>query len=130
MLLADVLVHAIDAALHDGEITFNRVRVPEIAAAHHEKLDGTGYPLGLKENQLSLQARIIGVADIFEALTAKDRPYKKPMNLSQALKILNFMKLDGHIDPNIHELFINNGLHREYAAKELDPDQIDDEALA
>lgn len=100
--------------------------VPEYASGHHEKLDGTGYPCGLKAEELSLQARIMAVADIFEALTAKDRPYKEPMKLSQAVKILGFMKKDNHIDSDIYELFINNGLFKRYAKEELNPEQIDE----
>ncbi|MDH3975215.1 MAG: GAF domain-containing protein [Deltaproteobacteria bacterium] len=100
--------------------------IPEYASGHHEKLDGTGYPCGLKAEELSLQARIMAVADIFEALTAKDRPYKEPMKLSQAVKILGFMKKDNHIDSEIYELFMNNGLFRKYAEEELNPEQIDE----
>lgn len=102
-------------------------RVPEYAAGHHEKLDGSGYPKGLDEEQLPLQARIMAVADIFEALTAKDRPYKKPMKLAQAIKILGFMVKDRHIDPDVCRLFIDSGLHMEYAGKELSPTQLEDE---
>ncbi|BBD08704.1 HD domain-containing phosphohydrolase [Desulfovibrio ferrophilus] len=101
-------------------------RVPEYASSHHEKLDGSGYPQGLKDDDLPLQARIMAVADIFEALTAKDRPYKKPMPLSQAVKILGFMKKDRHIDPEVHDLFLSSGLFREYAEMELNPDQFDE----
>jgi len=100
-------------------------RVPEYAAGHHEKLDGTGYPNKLSGDDLPLQARIMAVADIFEALTAKDRPYKKPMPLSMAVKILGFMKKDKHIDPEVHDLFLSSGLFLKYAEQELDPDQFD-----
>ena len=100
-------------------------RVPEYAAAHHEKLDGTGYPFGLKAEQLPYPSRIIAVADIFEALTAKDRPYKKPMPISQALKIMGFMKKDGHIDPDIFDLFMNEKIYEDYANRELDDSQKD-----
>jgi HD-GYP domain-containing protein (c-di-GMP phosphodiesterase class II) len=101
-------------------------RVPEYASGHHEKLDGSGYPLGLSEKDLPLQSRIMVIADIFEALTAKDRPYKEPMNLSQAIKILGFLKKDKHIDPNIHDLFLERRLFYEYAKKEMAPEQIDE----
>ena len=101
-------------------------RVPEYAASHHEKLDGSGYPNGLDASNLPLQARIMAVADIFEALTAKDRPYKKPMPLSMAVKILGFMKKDRHIDPDVHDLFLSSGLFREYAEAELSPEQYDE----
>ncbi len=100
--------------------------VPTYASGHHEKLDGSGYPLGLKASDLPLQARVMAVADVFEALTARDRPYKKPMKLSMAVKILGFMKKDQHIDPDIFDLFINENVYREYAEKQLDPEQLDD----
>ena len=99
--------------------------VPEYAAGHHEKLDGSGYPRHLSKDSLPLQSRIMAVADIFEALTAKDRPYKKPMKLSQALNILSFLKKDGHIDPDIHDLVISSNLFLEYAKAFMNPDQID-----
>ncbi len=99
--------------------------VPGIAGAHHEKLDGTGYPNGLKGDEISMQARIMAVADVFEALSAKDRPYKKPMPLSQAKKILGFMVQDKHLDKDIVELFIESGLYLQYAKENLDPSQID-----
>jgi hypothetical protein len=100
-------------------------RISEYAGAHHEKLDGSGYPLGLKGDELSLQSRIIAVADIFEALTAKDRPYKKGKMLSEALKIMEMMVRDHHIDGNLYELFIREKIYMDYAARELAPQQID-----
>jgi HD-GYP domain-containing protein (c-di-GMP phosphodiesterase class II)/DNA-binding response OmpR family regulator len=111
-----------------GELPFPKklAHVPEYAAGHHEKMDGTGYPLGLKGRDLSIAARIMAVADIFEALTAKDRPYKKPMQLSQAIRILGFMRKDNHIDSDIHDMFLNTGLFREYANRELLPWQVDE----
>jgi HD-GYP domain-containing protein (c-di-GMP phosphodiesterase class II) len=99
--------------------------VPTYAVAHHEKLDGTGYPLGLKADQLSLQSRIIAIADIFEALTAKDRPYKKEKNLSETLKIMGYMVKDKHIDPDLFDLFIKKKIYRDYAVRELSAQQID-----
>lgn len=99
--------------------------VPEYAAGHHEKLDGSGYPRGLTKKELSVQSRIMAVADIFEALTAKDRPYKKPMKLSQAVKIMGFMKKERHIDPDIYDLFMESRLFYDYAKREMNPDQID-----
>ncbi|MBG0777415.1 MAG: response regulator [Desulfovibrionaceae bacterium] len=99
--------------------------VPDYAAAHHEKLDGTGYPNRLKAEDISTQARIMAVADIFEALTAQDRPYKKPMPLSMAVKILGFMKKDNHIDADIHDLFLQSGVMQDYAGKYLNAAQID-----
>jgi len=101
-------------------------RVPEFASGHHEKLDGSGYPRHLGAKDLPLQSRIMAVADIFEALTAKDRPYKEPMKLSQAIKILGFMKKDQHIDGDILDLFVSSGLHLEYARKQMNPEQIDE----
>jgi len=103
----------------------NLANVPLYAGSHHEKLDGSGYPHHLSNGNLPLQARILAIADVFEALTAKDRPYKEPMALSQAIKIMRFMKMDRHIDPDIYDLFINNQLHIEYARKQMNPEQID-----
>ncbi len=100
-------------------------RIPEIAGGHHEKLDGSGYPSGLKDDQISLQSRIMAVADIFEALSARDRPYKDPMPLSQAIKILGFMVKDNHVDSDVVDLFVNSGLVYEYARQYLDSEQID-----
>ncbi|MDY6903219.1 MAG: HD domain-containing phosphohydrolase [Thermodesulfobacteriota bacterium] len=98
--------------------------VPEFAGSHHEKLDGSGYPRGLSGDDIPIQARIIAIADVFEALTARDRPYKTPMSISQASKILGFMKKDGHIDPDIYDLFMNEKLYQAYSEKELSPDQL------
>ncbi len=92
-------------------------RVPEFAGGHHERLDGSGYHQGLGEKELPLQSRIIAFADIFEALTARDRPYRMPMQLSQVIKILGFMKKDRHIDPDIHDFFMTENLHLIYAEK-------------
>jgi HD-GYP domain-containing protein (c-di-GMP phosphodiesterase class II) len=99
--------------------------VPEYASYHHEKLDGTGYPFRLRGDQLPLQTRIIAIADIFEALTAKDRPYKRPMSIAETLKIMEFMKKDGHIDADILELFVRDEIYRDYAERELDDCQPD-----
>ena len=99
--------------------------VPEIAGNHHERMDGKGYPNGLTGEEMSLQARIMCIADIFEALTAADRPYKKAMPLSVALDILEKMKEDQHIDPDLFELFVNNGVYIEYAKEYLKPEQLD-----
>ncbi|GAB6125691.1 HD domain-containing phosphohydrolase [Humidesulfovibrio idahonensis] len=101
-------------------------RVPEFAGAHHEKLDGTGYPNHIGGDALSLQARILAVADVFEALTAKDRPYKEPMKLSQAMKILGFMVKDKHVDGDVFSLFTSAGVYKDYAAAHLNPSQIDE----
>jgi HD-GYP domain-containing protein (c-di-GMP phosphodiesterase class II) len=94
-------------------------KIAEYAAAHHEKIDGSGYPLGLKGDQLPLQSRIIALADIFEALTAKDRPYKKGKTVAEALKIMEFMVKDQHIDADLFELFIGEEIYKEYASREL-----------
>ena len=99
--------------------------VAEIAGNHHERMDGKGYPRGLKREQMSIQARLMGVADIFEALTAADRPYKKAMPLSQALKILANMAKEGHVDPDLLEIFIQQKIYLRYAEKYLRPEQID-----
>lgn len=100
-------------------------RVPEYAGAHHETLIGTGYPRKLKEEQLSIPARIMAIADIFEALTASDRPYKEGKTLSQALNILHFMSKDKHIDKNLFELFIETRVYLKYAEKYMASDKID-----
>ncbi len=100
-------------------------RVPEFAGGHHERMDGKGYPKGLKREQMSVQARAMGLADVFEALTASDRPYKKPMTLSQALGIMAGMAREGHLDPDIFETFVSNKLYLHYARRFLDFKQID-----
>jgi HD-GYP domain-containing protein (c-di-GMP phosphodiesterase class II) len=99
--------------------------VPEYAGGHHERVDGKGYPKGLTREQMSLQARMMGIADIFEALTAKDRPYKSGMKLSQAIQIMTKFSQGGHIDPDLFEVFLSHGLHQRYAEVFLDPAQID-----
>jgi HD-GYP domain-containing protein (c-di-GMP phosphodiesterase class II) len=100
-------------------------RVPEYAGGHHERMDGTGYPKGLTRDQMSIPARMMGVADIFEALTSKDRPYKKAKTLSESLSILGKMRLASHIDPDIFDLFVREKIYLHYAEKFLEPDQID-----
>jgi len=99
--------------------------VPEIAAGHHEKMDGTGYPRRLVRDEMSPVARMMAIADIFEALTAVDRPYKKGKTLSEAIKIMSFMKKDQHIDPELFDLFLCSGVYREYAERFMKPEQID-----
>ena len=91
------------------QLTFPKklLKVPDYAAMHHEKLDGSGYPMGLSGDEIPLQARIIAISDIFEALTARDRPYRKPLKLSKALEIISSMKKSNHIDPDIFDLLIN-----------------------
>lgn len=100
--------------------------VPEYAGGHHERMDGKGYPLGLTREQMSVQARCMGIADIFEALTAKDRPYKKGMKLSEALFILGKFKENGHIDPDLFDVFIREKVYLAYAQAFMTPEQIDE----
>ncbi len=108
--------------------------VPAIAGAHHERMDGRGYPQGLVRSQISMQGRILGLADVFEALTAKDRPYKPGMPLRRVLGILDDMCKEGHVDPDLLEVFVREKVHLRYAVEYLDPEQLDeallDEALA
>jgi HD-GYP domain-containing protein (c-di-GMP phosphodiesterase class II) len=100
-------------------------RVPEYAGGHHERMDGKGYPKGLTREQMSIQARIMGIADIFEALTARDRPYKSGMKLSQAMGILAKFAAGGHIDRQIFDVFVREEVYLRYAERFLDPGQID-----
>jgi HD-GYP domain-containing protein (c-di-GMP phosphodiesterase class II) len=100
-------------------------RVPEIASGHHEKINGKGYPLGLKGDEITFEARILAIADIFEALTASDRPYKNANTLNQSLKILTFMVKDGELDEDLVRFFINNKLYLKYVDNNLLPEQID-----
>jgi HD-GYP domain-containing protein (c-di-GMP phosphodiesterase class II) len=100
--------------------------VPEYAGGHHERMDGKGYPRGLRRDQMSIQARVMGIADIFEALTAKDRPYKRGKTLSESLKILGNFRLNGHIDPDLFDIFVRKKVYLRYAEQFLDRDQIDD----
>ncbi len=102
-------------------------RVPEYAGCHHEKMDGTGYPNGLTQDEMSIPARMVAIADVFEALTASDRPYKKAMSLSQSLTILGRMKLDGHVDPDLFDIFINEKIYLHYAKEHLSPEQLSEE---
>ena len=99
--------------------------VPEYAGGHHERMDGKGYPRGLTREQMSVQARVMGIADIFEALTAKDRPYKKGKTLTESLTILGKFKLGGHIDPDLFDVFIREKVYLDYAKQFLAPEQID-----
>ena len=106
-------------------------RVPEYAGGHHERMDGKGYPRGLTREQMSVPARVMGIADIFEALTSRDRPYKKAKTLSESLNILGKMKLDNHVDPDLFDVFIREKVYLRYAQQFLEPEQIDevDESL-
>jgi HD-GYP domain-containing protein (c-di-GMP phosphodiesterase class II) len=104
--------------------------VPEYAGGHHERMDGKGYPKGLTRDQMSIQARIMGIADIFEALTAKDRPYKVGKTLSESLGILAKFKQNGHVDPDLFDVFVREKVYLEYAKEFLDPEQIDEVDIA
>ena len=99
--------------------------VPEYAGGHHERMDGKGYPKGLTREQMSVQARVMGIADIFEALTASDRPYKNGKTLSESLTILGRMKLESHVDPDLFDVFLRERVYLDYARRFLPPEQID-----
>ena len=101
-------------------------RVPEIAGGHHEKMDGTGYPKKLNGHEMSVPARIMAIADVFEALTAADRPYKQPKKLSESIKIMSFMVQDQHLDGELFRLFLESGVYKDYANKFLLPEQLDE----
>lgn len=103
--------------------------VPIFAETHHEHMDGTGYPMGLTREQIPLQGRIIAIADIFESLTAKDRPYKKGLTLIEALQMLSSMKDNGHIDPDLFDLFVEEKVYLRYAEKYLSHTQVDENLL-
>ncbi len=104
----------------------NMKAIPTVAGEHHETLDGKGYPRSLTENDLSIPSRILAIADIFEALTASDRPYKKSKTLSEALAIMKKMKEERHIDADLFDLFITSGVYKTYAKAHLKPEQIDE----
>lgn len=116
-----VTINMLDALTYPKDLR----RVPEYAGGHHERMDGKGYPKGLTREQMSIPARMMGIADIFEALTSKDRPYKKAKTLSETLNILGKMRLDNHIDPDVFDLFIREKIYLRYAEKFLEPAQID-----
>ena len=101
-------------------------RVPEYAGCHHEKMNGTGYPNKLKGYEMSIPARMVAIADVFEALTANDRPYKKAMNLSKSLTILGNMKLEGHVDPDLFDVFMHKKLYLKYAKEHLDSSKMEE----
>ena len=117
-----VTIHMLEALPYPKDLR----RVPEYAGGHHERMDGKGYPKGLTREQMSIPARMMGVADIFEALTSKDRPYKRAKSLSESLIILGKMKLDNHIDPDVFDIFVRQKVYLRYAEKFLDPEQIDE----
>lgn len=101
-------------------------RVPEFAGGHHERMDGKGYPKGLTRDEMSIPARIMAIADVFEALTASDRPYKDAKTLSETIRIMSYMKRDGHIDPDLFDLFVESGIYKDYAKEYLKREQIDE----
>jgi HD-GYP domain-containing protein (c-di-GMP phosphodiesterase class II) len=120
--------HIIQTIIMLSRLPFPRhlANVPEIAGGHHEKMNGQGYPKQLKREEMSLVARMMAVADIFEALTAADRPYKKGKKLSEAIAIMMQMKERGHIDPETFDLFIETGIYLDYAKKYMAPEMIDE----
>jgi HD-GYP domain-containing protein (c-di-GMP phosphodiesterase class II) len=124
--------HIVQTILMLEELPFPRHlrAVPQIAGGHHEKMDGTGYPKQLHRDAMPLSARMMAIADIFEALTASDRPYKKAKTLSEAIRIMGFMKKDQHIDPQLFELFLESGVYLRYAHEFLDASQIDEVDVA
>jgi HD-GYP domain-containing protein (c-di-GMP phosphodiesterase class II)/HAMP domain-containing protein len=110
-----------------SELPFPRwlAAVPEIAGSHHERADGSGYPRGLRQADVSMQGRILGLADVFEALTARDRPYKPGRTLSETLEILTAMRDEGSLDADLYDLFVTQKVYLRYAAEHLAPEQID-----
>lgn len=100
-------------------------RVPEYALGHHEKMDGSGYPRGVLAGTMSVPARMMAVADIFEALTASDRPYKKAKTLSEAMRIIADFKRTNHLDPHVVDFFVTSGVYRRYAEMFLAAELID-----
>ena len=99
--------------------------VPEYAGGHHERMDGKGHPLGLTREEMSIPARAMAIADVFEALTAKDRPYKEAKKLSEALAILGKMKQRHHVDPDLFDLFIHDKVYLPYAREFMNPELVD-----
>jgi HD-GYP domain-containing protein (c-di-GMP phosphodiesterase class II) len=104
----------------------NLAWVPLIVGAHHEWMNGKGYPKGIKLGELPLQVRILALADIFDALTSKDRPYRDGKKLSEALRIMGYMKLEGQLDPELFDFFLTEGIYLELAHRYLEPHQIDE----
>lgn len=124
--------HVIQTIVMLGQLPFPKHlrNVPEYAGAHHETLIGTGYPRKLTKDEMSVPARIMALADVFEALTAADRPYKMPKTLSESIKILSFMVKDQHIDPDLFRLLLESGIYKDYAERFLRPEQLDDVDLS
>jgi hypothetical protein len=101
-------------------------RVPEYASGHHERMDGKGYPRGLFAGDMSIPARVLAIADVFEALTATDRPYKPGKKLSETMQIMGTMKRENHLDPELFDHFVRSGVYRQYAQRYLGPELIDE----
>ena len=120
--------HIVETINMLGQLPFPKElrRVPEWAGNHHEKLDGNGYPRRLGADDLSVLARIMAVADIFEALTASDRPYKPPKKLSTSLRIMSSFRDEGHLCPDLFDLFLTSGVFRKYGEEHLRPEQVDE----
>jgi HD-GYP domain-containing protein (c-di-GMP phosphodiesterase class II) len=120
--------HIVQTQIMLSQLPFPRHlrEVPEIAGSHHEKMDGTGYPKRLTREQMSPVARMMAIADIFEALTAVDRPYKRGKTLTEAIAIMARMRDEQHIDPDLFELFLRSGVYRQYADRFMQPAQIDE----
>lgn len=118
----DITVEMLDALPFPKHLK----QVPEYACGHHEKMDGSGYPKGLNKSQLSVPARMMGIADIFEALTASDRPYKPAKKLSECLTIMGYMKKDQHIDGDLFDIFVYQKIYLTFAEKFLPASQIDE----
>jgi len=123
-IMNDHMVHTINM-LEQLPFPKHLKQVPEYAGGHHERMDGKGYPKGLTREQMSVPARIMGIADVFEALTAPERSYKKPMPLSQTLEIMGRMVENNHLDPDLFNLFVEKNVYMSYAKKHLNTDQID-----
>ena len=124
--------HIVETINMLGQLPFPKElrRVPEWAGNHHETLAGTGYPRRLTADELSVPARMMAIADIFEALTASDRPYKPPKKLSTAVKIMSSFRDNGHICPDLFDLFLTSGVFRKYGEEHLQPEQVDDVDIA
>jgi HD-GYP domain-containing protein (c-di-GMP phosphodiesterase class II) len=103
--------------------------VPRIAGSHHEQIDGGGYPLGLAGAEITVQGRLLGIADVFEALTAPDRPYREPTTVSKAVEALRDMVKRGQLDADLFDVFLREGVHLRYARAHLRPEQLDDATL-
>ena len=100
--------------------------VVEYAGCHHEWVNGKGYPNHLTGSQMSVPAKIMAIADVFEALTARDRPYKEPKKLSEVLRIMQEMKNIGHSDPDLYRVFITHKVYLDYAEQYIEKEQIDE----